>query len=557
MTQEREFSDQMVLMECLAETDYVASDAQALFDARAASRRSFHLTGKEHDVFERMVHVKDFSAIAKALRRSKEEVITYYYHWKGVDRNAYDAAMSSRKKRQNECCVCDDGGFLVVCERCRRAFHLGCVEPPLIEVPTGDWYCCDCIVPSPSIDRRPSLKGARLSSSPKRKSRQALESPRKRLLSTQLEFTARSKSRNVAVGTRTCLDASFDSLRSSSHSDPEEDITNAGAGSTKGLSSSRAPSPNTENSNENEARVGTAASGAELLDDPDDNNSSSSSVCSSPVAPAKSNKTFREKIVRNSDSDESYIESEGEGSAASGVGNDDDNVFTMGTLTKEDHAIAMTFGSSIVATDERVSQRSAERGCQYEVLVPFKSNGSLGVSVAMDRASERFVVTGYYPETSKSHVHFMADRDVILKVDDEDTRNMTWAAFLSLCRQPSENKLFKKLLMLNQGRHPGSSPSIRPSEHETGICVSTTTPRGEGEAKDGAVLPSSSQNMSNGECNPSAIPSNQLGEEASLVVAAAAVANPPLSFAANVIHPNASMESMRTTLNLLHPHNAG
>ncbi|XP_028327891.1 autoimmune regulator [Gouania willdenowi] len=44
----------------------------------------------------------------------------------------------------DECAVCKDGGELICCDGCPQAFHLTCLEPPLITVPSGPWQCAWC-----------------------------------------------------------------------------------------------------------------------------------------------------------------------------------------------------------------------------------------------------------------------------------------------------------------------------------------------------------------------------------------------------------------------------
>ncbi|XP_067897739.1 autoimmune regulator [Heterodontus francisci] len=52
--------------------------------------------------------------------------------------------LSLAQKNDDECAACRDGGELICCDGCPRAFHLGCLVPPLTEIPTGTWRCLSC-----------------------------------------------------------------------------------------------------------------------------------------------------------------------------------------------------------------------------------------------------------------------------------------------------------------------------------------------------------------------------------------------------------------------------
>ncbi|XP_078065270.1 autoimmune regulator isoform X2 [Mustelus asterias] len=52
--------------------------------------------------------------------------------------------LPSSQKNDDECAVCRDGGELICCDGCPRAFHLGCLVPPLTEIPIGTWRCWSC-----------------------------------------------------------------------------------------------------------------------------------------------------------------------------------------------------------------------------------------------------------------------------------------------------------------------------------------------------------------------------------------------------------------------------
>ncbi|XP_046754682.1 autoimmune regulator-like [Gallus gallus] len=50
-----------------------------------------------------------------------------------------------RQDNEDECAVCGDGGELICCDGCPRAFHLPCLVPPLPRVPSGTWQCSSCV----------------------------------------------------------------------------------------------------------------------------------------------------------------------------------------------------------------------------------------------------------------------------------------------------------------------------------------------------------------------------------------------------------------------------
>jgi hypothetical protein len=46
------------------------------------------------------------------------------------------------------CGICKVGNKqheMLECEKCEQGYHMGCLSPPLTEVPDGDWFCCDCL----------------------------------------------------------------------------------------------------------------------------------------------------------------------------------------------------------------------------------------------------------------------------------------------------------------------------------------------------------------------------------------------------------------------------
>ena len=44
------------------------------------------------------------------------------------------------------CKVCKEGGDVILCDFCSCVYHLHCLNPPLKEVPEGEWKCPRCTV---------------------------------------------------------------------------------------------------------------------------------------------------------------------------------------------------------------------------------------------------------------------------------------------------------------------------------------------------------------------------------------------------------------------------
>lgn len=44
------------------------------------------------------------------------------------------------------CRVCKDGGELLCCDTCTSSYHIHCLNPPLPEIPNGEWLCPRCTV---------------------------------------------------------------------------------------------------------------------------------------------------------------------------------------------------------------------------------------------------------------------------------------------------------------------------------------------------------------------------------------------------------------------------
>ncbi|KAM6122265.1 autoimmune regulator [Pterocles gutturalis] len=77
---------------------------------------------------------------------------------------------------EDECAACGDGGELICCDGCPRAFHLACLVPPLPRVPSGTWWCSSCVggtaepgqqqEAEAAVEQPPDIPGEELCSTP-------------------------------------------------------------------------------------------------------------------------------------------------------------------------------------------------------------------------------------------------------------------------------------------------------------------------------------------------------------------------------------------------------
>ncbi|VDD75410.1 unnamed protein product [Mesocestoides corti] len=49
-----------------------------------------------------------------------------------------------KDEHQEFCSECRDGGDLICCENCPASYHIGCLDPPLAQIPEGVWLCPRC-----------------------------------------------------------------------------------------------------------------------------------------------------------------------------------------------------------------------------------------------------------------------------------------------------------------------------------------------------------------------------------------------------------------------------
>lgn len=53
--------------------------------------------------------------------------------------------LKDRENGVDACCVCGDGGSLLICDGCEKEYHAACLRPRLAKVPEGEWECDECV----------------------------------------------------------------------------------------------------------------------------------------------------------------------------------------------------------------------------------------------------------------------------------------------------------------------------------------------------------------------------------------------------------------------------
>jgi hypothetical protein len=57
----------------------------------------------------------------------------------------------------SHCDKCNDGGDLICCDECTKAFHSNCHKPKIYSLPEGHWTCMYCTV-KPTREKKPAYK---------------------------------------------------------------------------------------------------------------------------------------------------------------------------------------------------------------------------------------------------------------------------------------------------------------------------------------------------------------------------------------------------------------
>uniref|UniRef100_A0A669B1P2 Chromodomain helicase DNA binding protein 5 n=1 Tax=Oreochromis niloticus TaxID=8128 RepID=A0A669B1P2_ORENI len=66
---------------------------------------------------------------------------------KDEDEDEEEAPGEEEDDHMEFCRVCKDGGELLCCDTCPSSYHIHCLNPPLPEIPNGEWLCPRCMCP--------------------------------------------------------------------------------------------------------------------------------------------------------------------------------------------------------------------------------------------------------------------------------------------------------------------------------------------------------------------------------------------------------------------------
>uniref|UniRef100_A0A1A8BIU0 Chromodomain helicase DNA binding protein 8 n=1 Tax=Nothobranchius kadleci TaxID=1051664 RepID=A0A1A8BIU0_NOTKA len=66
----------------------------------------------------------------------------------GEEDNGDAGEMEEDDHHMEFCRVCKDGGELLCCDSCPSSYHIHCLNPPLPEIPNGEWICPRCTCPA-------------------------------------------------------------------------------------------------------------------------------------------------------------------------------------------------------------------------------------------------------------------------------------------------------------------------------------------------------------------------------------------------------------------------
>lgn len=118
---------------CCPHCEKQGVNAAEVLAARKAAQRADDEEGGASTASEGPVRVSRKAAIAAVVPEAEEE----------------------KDEHQEFCSECRDGGDLICCESCPASYHLGCLDPPLTQIPEGVWLCprCGCKPPRGRVSK--------------------------------------------------------------------------------------------------------------------------------------------------------------------------------------------------------------------------------------------------------------------------------------------------------------------------------------------------------------------------------------------------------------------
>ena len=129
-------------MQLLHLSDYSVQDARLEYERiiKFSGERSPRFSRYEAAQFQDFLksHRKDFTVLSQGLRCTRSECMIHYYNWK----RKQEYQQYKKEWKTDYCMICDDGGELLVCDGCSRAYHRACVG--VRRIPVGTWVCPTC-----------------------------------------------------------------------------------------------------------------------------------------------------------------------------------------------------------------------------------------------------------------------------------------------------------------------------------------------------------------------------------------------------------------------------
>jgi len=145
-----------IMMEALHSCDYDLDRSWPLFLKRIHELKSSgNLPGEKlpqmaektfHDaLWDKRKDLKMASKVVqeKGYKLSTSSLLVHYYNTFKTS-TKYPKLKEDIRNEADECFVCDDGGVLIYCDKCNKAYHLECLNPKLDSIPEDRWYCPEC-----------------------------------------------------------------------------------------------------------------------------------------------------------------------------------------------------------------------------------------------------------------------------------------------------------------------------------------------------------------------------------------------------------------------------